>query len=400
MESFSRKSFLKRAIGVGAVLTVSEFLEACSTVTDRNFGPKGNDPYANSESMKYDRPIFKALNVGITAPNPHNVQPWKFEILDDHSANLYVDENRLLLDTDPPTRQVHIGQGTFLETLAIGSTRLGYKAEIEMFPKGKYETKDIGKKPVAKIRLLPDAGISADPLAEFIPLRATVRGEYHGSVLNETEFSTLLKDAKPNFSRAVMMGISDFPKVKKAVYSAMEVETNTYQTYEESRIWFRYNDEEINRERDGLSLRGSGVSGLKYFFVRNFFLSPGKESWHSEGNRSAGLGMFADQVESSKGFVYLVTKQNRFLDWVLAGRDYARLQLAATKNGYVVHPLSQILQEYHQMDSLRKEFETIAGLKPGEKVQMLVRIGKSDYKFFSPRRELEKMILPAGKKTI
>ncbi|EPG73364.1 hypothetical protein LEP1GSC058_3845 [Leptospira fainei serovar Hurstbridge str. BUT 6] len=384
--------FLRKSIGLGIVLTVPEFLCYCSSLSDRNFGLEGNNPFKNSEAMGFNNPILKALNIGITAPNPHNVQPWKFEILDDQSANLYVDERRLLKDTDPPARQIHIGQGTFLETLAIGASQFGYKAEFTIFPNGKYTTSDIGKKPIAKISLEKSSNVSVDPLADYIPKRATNRSVYFGDPLSENDFSNLLIDAKLRFSQAFFVNEKESAELKKSTISAMGIETNTYNTYEESRIWFRYNDDEINSKRDGLSLRGSGLSGVKYFAVRNFFLKPGKDSWHSESNRKAGLDMFVEQVNSSKGFIYLKTSQNRILDWILVGRDYVRLQLAATKYGFVIHPLSQILQEYSEMDALRVRFENEMRLKKGEKIQMLVRIGKSDYEFFSPRRNLKNMI--------
>lgn len=392
MTRLSRKMFLRQSIGLGIVLTVPEFLGYCSSLSDRNFGPEGNNPFKNSEAMGFSKPILNALNIGITAPNPHNVQPWKFEILDDQSANLYVDERRLLKDTDPPSRQIHIGQGTFLETLAIGASRFGYKAEFIIFPNGKYTAGDIGKKPIAKIRLEKTANLPVDPLADYIPKRATNRSVYFGDSLNENDFSNLIVDAKLRFSQAHFVKEKESAELRKSTISAMEIETNTYNTYEESRIWFRYNDDEINSKRDGLSLRGSGVSGFKYFAVRNFFLKPGKDSWHSESNRKAGLDIFSEQVNSSKGFIYLKTSQNRILDWILVGRDYVRLQLAATKYGFVVHPLSQILQEYSEMNTLRERFENEMQSKKGEKIQMLVRIGKSDYEFFSPRRNLKNMI--------
>ncbi|HNL02610.1 MAG TPA: hypothetical protein PKJ30_15975, partial [Leptospiraceae bacterium] len=66
-------------------------------------------------------PILIAINVGITAPNSHNTQPWKFRIISPLEMILYVDEKRILPVTDPPVRQVHISQGTFLELLSIGA---------------------------------------------------------------------------------------------------------------------------------------------------------------------------------------------------------------------------------------------------------------------------------------
>jgi hypothetical protein len=62
--------------------------------------------------------------------------------------------------------------------------------------------------------------------------------------------------------------------------------------------------------------------------------------------------------------------------------------LAASKLGYVIHPMSQILQEYPEMDTLRTNFEKEQTVKNPEKIQMLARIGRSDYNYFTPRRNL------------
>ncbi|TGK03215.1 hypothetical protein EHQ53_12590 [Leptospira langatensis] len=390
MNFMTRKKFLKVSIASGLVLTVPQFLQYCSGAETRKDyeRPDPLDPILLSGPAS---PILKAIRIGISAPNPHNIQPWKFKILNDESALLYVDETRLLKETDPPFRQVHIGQGTFLEVLSLGATRLGYKAEISLFPEGKYTTKDIGKKPIAKIILRKQDAIVTEPISGFISERATKRSIYEGEDLTEQDFSAIRKDANIRYSELGFIPKSQSEVLRKQVISAMEVETYTYPKYEESRIWFRYNDSEMEKFKDGISMRGFGVSGLRNLVARNFFLTPGKETWHSDANKKSGMDIFASQVESSKGFAFIKTAKNEPLDWVQAGRDYARLHLSVTKNGFAMHPLSQILQEFPEMNELRTKFES--SLKPGEKIQMLVRLGRSDYRFFSPRRDVEDFIL-------
>lgn len=391
MKAINREEFLKLALSSGLILTVPELLWASSD-SDR-------EPYeredalgekALSESLA---PILKAIRIGISAPNPHNTQAWKFKILNDTSALLYVDASRLLKDTDPPARQIHIGQGTFLETLSIGASRLGHTAAISLFPEGKYSAADFGKKPVAKIILQKSNSTALDPLADFVSERRTVRSLYSGDDLSQEDFHKIVTDAGARYSEFKFLPKEGSEKLRKQLVSAMAVETYAYKQYEESRIWFRYSDKEIAEFKDGISMRGFGLSGIKYWFASRFILTPGKEVWHSEENQKSGLDIFADQIESSKGFIYLKTKKNEIIDWIQAGRDYARLHLAAVKNGFALHPLSQILQEFPEMDSLRKELDADQKVLPGEKIQMLVRLGRSDYRYFSPRRNLDRFIL-------
>ena len=85
--------------------------------------------------------------------------------------NLYVDTNRTLPHTDPPFRQIHIGQGTFLENLNLAALNFGYKAIINYFPQGQYSNSVIENKPVASIQLIQNKSIAKDPLFDQILVR-------------------------------------------------------------------------------------------------------------------------------------------------------------------------------------------------------------------------------------
>jgi len=102
-----------------------------------------------------ETPILQAIAYGIHAPNPHNTQAWKFQLVSDTQALLYIDERRLLPVTDPPARQIHIGAGCCIETLAIGMSGHGYQTDVEYLPQGAHGRDAIGRKPVARITLPP-----------------------------------------------------------------------------------------------------------------------------------------------------------------------------------------------------------------------------------------------------
>lgn len=375
-----RKEFLKNAITLGTILSVSQILEFCSSEEKRETQVKTNLS-----------PIVKVIEEGIKAPNAHNTQPWKFKILNDLEALLYVDEKRLLPETDPTTRQIHISQGTFIETLVIAAGSLKYKTDIKLFPEGKYSPTETGKKPVAKIKLVQDETVRAENLSLYIDKRSTIRTDYYGNNLTDADFRSITDIVNPAASSFHFITKEDSGVLADLLIKALEIETNTRAKHEETRLWFRYNDAEIYKYRDGVSLRGNGISGVKYFFAHNFFVS--NNSWHDKSNRDAGIAMFKSAVLSSKGFLYLKTKTNTLEDWIGAGRDYTRLHLAVAKLGLAMHPMSQILQEYREMDELKGKFENLLNIKLPEKVQMIVRIGKSGYRFFSPRRDLTDMIV-------
>jgi hypothetical protein len=133
-------------------------------------------------SDDFSQPILMAIAIGVNTANPHNTQAWKFKVVSDTKAIMYVDETRLLPATDPPARQIHIGCGCFLETLRIGSTSFGYQSYIDLLPDGQYQFDEIGTKPIAVIELKKEK-TKRDELYEHIFTRRTNRSKYHEASL-------------------------------------------------------------------------------------------------------------------------------------------------------------------------------------------------------------------------
>jgi hypothetical protein len=381
----SRQNFLKGSISVGAFLTVPSLLESCNTLPNK----LGEVSPLNNPNTSV---LLKSLYAGTTAPNPHNTQAWKFKIISDLEALLYVDENRILPATDPPARQIHIGQGCFLECFKIGASQFGYNTKIQYFPEGEYSFNDIGKKPVAKMSLeLGDN--QKKKWFSFLQTRTTNRSIYSGGDITHQEVNKINsqmidKNLEPKW---ILTSHPNFSKIQDLLIKAFSIEIFLRRTNEENRIWFRTNDSEIYSKKDGLSLRGNGMDGLSYFLISKFFVSTKPEDWHSEFTSNTAIDSFKKQVESSKAFVYLQTSQNKMKDWVLAGERYAELNLMSNANHFSIHPMSQILQEYPEMENLKLEFEKLLEVPQKSKIQMFGRIGKSDYAFYSPRRDVKDM---------
>ncbi|MCP4970307.1 MAG: twin-arginine translocation pathway signal protein, partial [Arcobacter sp.] len=55
--------------------------------------------------------------------------------------------------------------------------------------------------------------------------------------------------------------------------------------------------------------------------------------------------------------------------------------------------LSQVLQEYPDMQDLQKEFLDFTKTKKDETIQMFFRLGYADDTVHSPRREIKDMII-------
>ncbi len=390
-KNISRKKFL---IHSGVVLTVPLFLKYCaSTEYPRLIGKSGIDPIENANAQGMSDPILKAINVGITAPNPHNTQAWKFKILSSTEMLLFVDEKRILPITDPPARQIHIGQGTFLELLKIGAKQIGYDVDIKILPDGEYKFEEIGKKPVAKVKLI-ETKSNGHRLYDFVKTRATNRAVYEGDLITKEEFAKLMDIGKAEHSDLTFIqGEAGIKPFKEVFFDAMKLESTTYRTNEESRIWFRFNDKEIQTKRDGIALPDQGLSGFTRWMAETFFMGPEPEKFHDKKGLEIFLSRYKEKIDSTKGIVFWKTKTNTPKDWILTGMDYARFHLAVTSLGLKMHPFSQALQEFPEMEIERMKLESLTGVSGKEKIQMIVRLGRSDYRYFTPRRNSKDMII-------
>lgn len=437
----TRRSFLTHASGF---ITTAALSSACSTIqTGRLAGCHTKDPIQNAISMGFaDQPIIQILNAGITAANPHNTQAWKFKILNPTTALLYVDESRLLPVTDPTFRQIHIGQGCLLETARIAASLIFHEASIKLFPEGyslSTGTGDIGRRPIAKIQLTP-TGNKIHPLAEVLQRRHTVRSAYDGPQITPEEFSrienlirqasdksfagsTVLKfvtqrdlspsrpshrqelpnqestnqDSSKKESKQGEMGKhiheDEFTRYVDLCMQGFRKEVLTRRTAEESRIWFRIGKDEVYSKRDGINLRDNGLNPIQLWITETFFLTKDPKDYYDESGTKQFLESYEKNFRTAKGMVLFITKKNSTEDWVRAGIDYTRFQLACTKLGFVSRPMSQLLQEFDEMKDLRNELERISGVKAPSKIQMMAFLGRGETDYYSPRRPIQSMIV-------
>ncbi len=382
----NRKIFLINSL---SILTLPIFLEKCSSAHPRFKGNRTNNPLESEKDLI--EPILKVIQVGISAPNPHNTQAWKFQILSPTEMNLYIDEKRILPITDPLNRQIHIGQGCFLEFLSIGANKIGYESEVKLFPEG--ESKKIGEKILANVKLKLSKKDS--PLFESISKRATNRDYYTGENISEQEFEKLkiLGQAK-NSELVFISNQNEINTLNEIFYEATKIETLTRYINEENRTWFRFGNNEIQKHRDGISLKGQNMQEFQRFMAETFFISKEPEKFHSAEGNKIYLNTFKEKMNTNKGLIYWKTKTNSKKDWIQTGMDFARFQLSCTKENLVIQPLSQVLQEYKEMNEVRDKFEKLTSSSSEKnKIQMIVRIGRANSNFISPRIPISEKII-------
>ena len=339
-------------------------------------------------------PIDKAIAFGCNAPNPHNTQAWKFRHTSELQTLFYVDEQRLLPVTDPLARQIHIGCGCFIETLSVGATTMGFGTTVEGFPEGTYGLDEVGKKPVARITLTPGAETQPDALADYLYARQTNRRpSKRGAPVSDQHFAEIAQAVRQ--SDVEVIGINNRARMEPllAIFDrAMTIECETRHLYEETRVWFRFNERERAEKRDGLSLPQMGNVGPQVRLLEWYLNHGDPRRWYSKRSVNAGLKLFRTALANAEGLLLLKTATNAQQDWITAGRAYARAGLAAEKLGLEMHPCSQVLQEYPEMTQLQRQFNELTGIAGEQKIQMAVRIGKGPTPYYSYRRHEESLL--------
>lgn len=340
---------------------------------------------ASAES--YDDPRIRYVASAILAPSPHNRQPWLIELDPTNEARLtvYPDLTRLLPETDPPNRQILIGLGAFLETLSMAAAQEGRSAQIEIFPSGVAE-ENLDGRPIAHISLA-DVGTSRpDPLFTYLRDRRTNRSKFEDTSVSKDE---LLGLGTALSSSSSFWGATSDPAVcetlRELCKAGWEVESATTRTHAESIALTRIGRKEIEDNPDGISLSGPMMSAYSAVGILN------REAMKDPKSRASreSLKFYNGLIDSARSFGWLASEDNSRLSQLNSGRDWMRLHLAATRAGFALQPLSQVLQEFPEMDRLYSSVHETTNVKVPARIQGLFRLGFASSPKPSPRWPLQ-----------
>ena len=330
----------------------------------------------------------------ILAPHSHNLQSWLVDLRQPERITLYCDRSRLLPETDPFSRQMMI-QGTFLELLDLAARQLGLRADIQLFPQGEFGPVQIDQRPTALIKLLPDASIRPDPLFQQVFKRRTNREAYEArepaaDALAAIAASAVAPNTVTGFVGSAQATQRD--QHRQIAMDAWRIEMETPRTVLESFHYLRIGPSEINAHRDGIAINQPFVRAVTALglFDRSKAPDPGDSSI------AAQIKDFNAKLATTPAFFWLTTQGNNRSTQVLAGRAYARAQLAATAHGLSMHPLQQALQEYpEQAQPYAAIHQLLDAPVATHTVQMWARLGYAPPVGPAPRRGVEAHVLTA-----
>ncbi|MBY0464674.1 MAG: twin-arginine translocation pathway signal protein [Burkholderiales bacterium] len=331
----------------------------------------------------------------ILAPHSHNLQSWLVDLRQPDRITLYCDRSRLLPETDPFSRQMMMSQGTFLELLDLAARQLGLRADIQLFPQGEFGPAQIDQRPTALITLLPDASIRPDPLFQQVFKRRTNREAYEArEPAAEALAAIAASGVAPNTATGFVGGAQPTQRDqhRQIAMDAWRIELETPRTILESYRYLRIGPSEINAHRDGIAINQPFVRAVTALglFDRSKAPAPG------DSNMAAQMKAFNAKLATTPAFFWLTTQGNSRSTQVLAGRAYARAQLAATAHGLSMHPLQQALQEYpEQAQPYAAIHQLLEAPVATHTVQMWARLGYAPPVAPAPRRGVAAHVLTA-----
>lgn len=279
--------------------------------------------------------IEQPLRAAILAANPHDTQPWLFEVHNE-SITVYADRARNLGSFDPFRREMHLGIGAAIENLVRAAGVDGYTAYVQPVM-GRFKNSP-GPKPIVAAHITMDPGApSRDPLYEAIANRHTNRGVYLDKPVAMGALQSL---AGLVSSDSVRVAFILDPKARNDMADVIVDATQRIiadpQMSADSAHWIRSGRRDILEHRDGITLDAAGLSPATVMFGK-FMPDLGASTQDSFWLANTG----DTQVHAPVLGVLLVKDRLHMAQSIDAGRAWQRLHLAATAMGIAAQPLNQ-----------------------------------------------------------
>lgn len=255
----TRRTFLRRAgWGLGTVAVVGAgglgYRAYDQGVLEVEEGP-AYDPWADWQKGAGLLPLIGAA---ILAPSPHNAQAWLFEI-GRSRVDVFADRARNTGAIDPFRREMYVGVGAALENLVLAARARGLAPKVTLMPAGP------GSSHAARVDLTRSSPERSELYGE-IPNRHTNRFPFaEGKEVSAAAFAemTALSGADiPNATVFFFDGAPERGRIGDLFVAATEAIIGDTDQSASDFEWFRQDWDEIQRQRDGITVDAAGLSDL------------------------------------------------------------------------------------------------------------------------------------------
>jgi hypothetical protein len=386
-----RRSFIRLAGGGAVMAAASASLQGCASST------------YPAVAVQAWQPADKTLEIrrwmlahALLAPNPHNRQPWIADLKREGEITLICDGERLLPETDPFGRQILVGCGAFIELAVLAAAERGYSVAVDVFPEGEPALTQLPNGAVvAKMTVKQDSLIKPDALFAFVLKRHTNKSEYDMQrQVSDSNWKQLTASSLAGVAAGLRTGFvtdaATMQKMRAITKTSYEIELTTANTHLESMRLLRIGPNEIATHRDGISVNGLMPRILVAAGMFDRMAVPKK----GDSNHQRMMDRWLP-YETGSGYLWLASTGNSRKQQVAAGRAYVRTHLTATSVGINMHPLSQALQEFKEVQSSYADMHRLLGFDPASTtLQMLARVGYAiKPSEASPRRDLKTILI-------
>ncbi len=387
----SRRTLLRRAgLGAGTILVAGSGALGYRTydqgVLEVGQGP-AYAPWANWQDQEGLRALVGAA---ILAPNPHNTQPWLFGLAPGR-IDLFADPSRNIGAIDPFKREKYVGLGAALENLVLAAQASGYANRVTLMPAGLHSTH------AARVELARSAPHASD-LSRQIARRHTNRYPYvQGKDIPAAALAAMAELGSTETANARFFwftGGAQRAQIGELLVSATEAIIADADQSRSDYDWFRQSWDEIQRQRDGITVDAAGLSDLTAALAK---LLPAQSRTATD---DAWLDATRDrQTKTAAAYGILAVhdaSDNR--QRLEGGRLLERVHLWITGHGLALQHMNQLSERADRElelaitpqfgDALRELVPT------GWQTLTSVRIGYPTHTpHKSPRRPLEAVIL-------
>ncbi|MBX6765863.1 MAG: hypothetical protein IRY90_01670 [Actinomadura rubrobrunea] len=220
--------------------------------------------YAAYRSWRDHEGTEAVVAAAVLAANPRNVQPWWFDLGEEHGlpfVDLYADTTRREGPLDPFDRELYVGLGCALENMTLAARANGMEPRVRLLP-------DTAKPAWAARVILaplqrPPSALEAE-LHAAIPLRRTNRAPYRRRPVPPELLAeaAALADDLPGTRVCWLTSRSERDRIGALLVEATEAIVADEEQSRAGHAWFRHTRGEVERHRDGMTLDTQGLPPL------------------------------------------------------------------------------------------------------------------------------------------